>query len=150
MTVNSFSPGGEPPQATIILPFNGTSADIPNGWVLCDGMNGTPDLRGKHLKSVPDTATDPGGVGGQDSVSLTTAQIASHTHGGSTDSQANHNHAYGYGLTDGTGNEWTISGSNTTSSGGGHSHTFSTGSVGSGSSIDNKPAHMELNYIQKV
>jgi hypothetical protein len=30
-----------------ILPFAGPSNKIPSGWVLCDGTNGTPDLRGK-------------------------------------------------------------------------------------------------------
>lgn len=30
-----------------ILPFAGPSNKIPTGWVLCDGANGTPDLRGK-------------------------------------------------------------------------------------------------------
>lgn len=30
-----------------ILPFAGPSNKIPTGWVLCDGTNGTPDLRGK-------------------------------------------------------------------------------------------------------
>jgi hypothetical protein len=30
-----------------ILPFAGPSNKIPAGWVLCDGTNGTPDLRGK-------------------------------------------------------------------------------------------------------
>ena len=30
-----------------ILPFAGPTNKIPSGWVLCDGTNGTPDLRGK-------------------------------------------------------------------------------------------------------
>jgi hypothetical protein len=30
-----------------ILPFAGPSNKIPTGWLLCDGTNGTPDLRGK-------------------------------------------------------------------------------------------------------
>jgi len=35
------------PEAGHILPFAGPSNKIPTGWVLCDGTNGTPDLRGK-------------------------------------------------------------------------------------------------------
>ncbi|UCG71206.1 MAG: tail fiber protein, partial [Thermoplasmata archaeon] len=31
------------PSGTIVM-WNGTV--IPNGWALCDGTNGTPDLRG--------------------------------------------------------------------------------------------------------
>lgn len=33
-----------------ILPYSGDLADIPSGWALCDGTNGTPDLRGKFLE----------------------------------------------------------------------------------------------------
>jgi hypothetical protein len=35
------------PMSGHILPFAGPSNKIPAGWVLCDGTNGTPDLRGK-------------------------------------------------------------------------------------------------------
>ncbi len=35
------------PETGHILPFAGPSNKIPTGWVLCDGTNGTPDLRGK-------------------------------------------------------------------------------------------------------
>lgn len=33
-----------------IRPFYGLLADIPTGWVLCNGSNGTPDLRGVYPK----------------------------------------------------------------------------------------------------
>lgn len=35
------------PEVGHILPFAGPSNKIPAGWVLCDGANSTPDLRGK-------------------------------------------------------------------------------------------------------
>ena len=35
------------PETGHIMPFAGPSDKIPAGWVLCDGNNGTPDLRGK-------------------------------------------------------------------------------------------------------
>lgn len=34
-----------------ILPFIGSLSDIPSGWYLCDGTNGTPDLRDRFLQS---------------------------------------------------------------------------------------------------
>ena len=37
------------PEGTI-LPYTGDLAKIPHGWVLCDGTNGTPDLRGRFLE----------------------------------------------------------------------------------------------------
>lgn len=33
----------------MIVPYYGVLADIPIGWALCDGTNGTPDLRGKFV-----------------------------------------------------------------------------------------------------
>lgn len=35
------------PKTGDIIPFAGTVA--PTGWVICDGTNGTPDLRGLLL-----------------------------------------------------------------------------------------------------
>ena len=35
--------------AGVIVAWSGTIADIPLGWVLCDGQNGTPDLRNKFI-----------------------------------------------------------------------------------------------------
>jgi hypothetical protein len=54
------------PMTGHILPFAGPSDKIPTGWVLCDGSNGTPDLRGKL----------PGGVS---NVSVGSNQTHSHT-----------------------------------------------------------------------
>ena len=39
------------PVHTIIAWFQ-TSGEIPSGWAICDGTNGTPDLRGKFLQGV--------------------------------------------------------------------------------------------------
>lgn len=33
-----------------ILPYTGLLADIPSGWHLCDGTNGTPNLTGQFLQ----------------------------------------------------------------------------------------------------
>ena len=42
------------PEGTI-LPYTGDLAKIPHGWVLCDGTNGTPDLRGRFLEGTGTT-----------------------------------------------------------------------------------------------
>ena len=36
------------PSGTIVI-WSGSSSNIPNGWYLCDGTNGTPDLRGRFV-----------------------------------------------------------------------------------------------------
>jgi len=38
------------PKGTIIM-FNGSSDDIPKGWAICDGTNGTPNLIDKFIKA---------------------------------------------------------------------------------------------------
>ena len=53
--------GGAP--SGLIAMWSGTLANIPSGWVLCDGTAGTPDLRDRFIKSVG-AAEEPGGTGG--------------------------------------------------------------------------------------
>ena len=39
----------------IIVMWYGSIVSIPNGWVLCDGNNGTPDLRDRFIVGAGDT-----------------------------------------------------------------------------------------------
>lgn len=57
---------------------------VPDGWVVCDGTNDTPDLRNCFL-----TFTDAG-PGGQNIINLNNS--GEHTHSGTTDSAGLHNH----------------------------------------------------------
>ena len=43
--------------------WSGLLANIPNGWLLCDGTSGTPDLREQFIRGTPD-GIDPGDTGG--------------------------------------------------------------------------------------
>lgn len=68
--------------------------EIPSGWVLCDGQNGTPDMRGLFLVG----AGGPyalGDTGGANSVALTQAQMPGHAHSysGSTNWGGDHAHS---------------------------------------------------------
>ncbi len=65
-------------------------ADIPEGWALCDGTGGTPDLRDKFILSVSE-GEEAGGTGGSSdytpagtvsapAISGTTADESSHSH----------------------------------------------------------------------
>lgn len=49
------------PRGTI-LPWYGTQKSVPNGWAICDGRNGTPDMRNRFLMGVE--STDEIGVAG--------------------------------------------------------------------------------------
>lgn len=58
-----------------IIMWSGTLANIPSGWVLCDGSNGSPDLRNRFIV----------GAGNQYSVGAVGGSTT-HNHGGSTGS----------------------------------------------------------------
>lgn len=48
--------------AGAIVVWSGLLADIPSGWVLCDGTNGTPDLRDQFIRgAAPGQEPGPGG-----------------------------------------------------------------------------------------
>ncbi len=54
----------------VILPWYSKSGEIPIGWAICDGSNGTPDMRGRFMKGAASFA-DVGQSGGSDSHSHT-------------------------------------------------------------------------------
>lgn len=53
---------------------------IPTGWKLCDGQNGTPDLSDKFIMGAS-TADNIGETGGNDRVTLSIENLPAHTHG---------------------------------------------------------------------
>jgi len=63
-----------------IIMWHGTPADIPQGWAVCDGQSGTPDLRSRFVLGAGDKYA-PAATGGVDKVTLTTNQIPAHVHG---------------------------------------------------------------------
>jgi len=77
-----------------ILMWYGNLAFIPSGWVLCDGTNGTPDLRDRFVVCAGSTYS-VGDVGGSNSVVLNSPQLPSHTHPvtSSTDPAGSHTHS---------------------------------------------------------
>jgi len=80
---------GSPASALIpsggIIMWSGLIASIPTGWALCDGNNGTPDLRNRFIVGAGDTY-DRNDTGG----STTTSTDGSHTH--TTDTSGAHDH----------------------------------------------------------
>ena len=47
----------------LIVMWGGDISSIPAGWELCNGSNGTPDLRDKFIRGAP-PGEDPGTLGG--------------------------------------------------------------------------------------
>lgn len=60
--------------------FWGQVANIPPGWQICDGTNGTPDFRGAFPIGAGGSLS-PGATGGANSYVLSSAQLPNHTHG---------------------------------------------------------------------
>jgi len=76
-TTLSFLPKG------IILMWNpDTSGKVPDGWTVCDGKNGTPDLRAKFIIASDDSSDTYKfqATGGEETHTLTVDEIPSHTH----------------------------------------------------------------------
>ena len=77
----------------MIMMYTGNSA--PSGWAICDGSNGTPDLRARFIvgagngSGAGNSNYSVNNTGGAESVTLSTAQLPSHNHG-----LNNHTHSF--------------------------------------------------------
>lgn len=67
----------------IIMLWAGSVGSIPSGWALCNGSNGTPDLRNRFVVGAGQTYA-VGATGG--AASVTSGAGGSHNHGGATSS----------------------------------------------------------------
>ena len=134
----------------MIIMWSGSIASIPSGWVLCNGSNGTPDLRDRFIVGAGSSYAVAATGGSKDAI------VVSHTHTGTTASNGNHVHsvtgtstspigAYGGGGTN-MGNYTTSN----TSSAGAHTHTFTTDSTGSSGTNANLPPYYALAFIMKT
>ena len=100
-----------------IIMFSGTENEIPTGWYLCDGNNGTPDLTDKFVVGTATIDTndnnkwksDVDGTakseGGNATKTLGTNELPSHTHD-ITDSGHTHNLNYEQKQVEDTGGAW--------------------------------------------
>jgi microcystin-dependent protein len=163
-----------------ILPYGGAYTDSVSGYLQCDGTavsrttysdlfgvtstqfgvgDGSstfnlPDFNSKFARGAPAT-TSCGATGGADTVSLTEAELASHSHTASvTDSGHTHTlpRSSGSGsdhIYDDKGNDFfgTPLGATMSSTTG---ITVSNSSTGSGTAHENKPSYLEILYIIKT
>ena len=80
----------------MIILWSGNTGNIPTGFVLCDGNNGTPNLTDRFVVGAG-AAYGPGATGGSSSVTLSTSQLPSHNHsfsGSSSHSHTINNHTH--------------------------------------------------------
>ena len=63
------------PVGSIIM-YNGKAEEIPSGWAICDGTNGTPNLIDRFILA----STYAGGTGGNSQITLSVSQLPPHRH----------------------------------------------------------------------
>ena len=156
-------------QYGFIQDFYGNVNTIPRGWYICDGTNGTPDLRGMFIVGYDPRDSEYNQVGkngGLKSVTLTESQMPSHTHTGSTSMSGSHSHFVAVGEyyndnnstgvsstnslrtrgdSQGDGHRYQLHGVNKESNSGKssisgeHSHTIVTNTTGGGQAHENRP-----------
>ena len=155
-----------------ILMWSGSIASVPTGWYLCDGTNGTPDLRNRFIVGAGSTYAVNATGGSADAI------VVAHTHTGTTGtmsanashshsiSDPGHTHGYfnmsggngsfniGSGLGNNTGTNATTNSSGTgisvVSANTDHTHNFTTASSGSSGTNANLPPYLALAYIMKA
>lgn len=137
----------------MIIMWNGTPSNIPTGWALCNGANGTPNLTDKFIVGAGNTY-GYGATGGTKD-----ATLVSHNHTGSTSGAGSHSHTYykaGGSVTAGAGSGMmppSALGNNTstsTSSIGNHTHSVSISTKGSSATNKNLPPYFALCYIMRL
>jgi microcystin-dependent protein len=155
----------------MIVLWSGSAASVPTYWSLCDGANGTPDLRDRFVVGAGSTYA-PGATGGSAAVSLNSSHIQGHTHSfswsnpsisASTDAGGNHTHLYSFREKEtkrrrGPYSVWRGTIDSATSSAGNHSHSFNTNinfnintnNAGSSSGHENRPPYYSLCYIMRT
>lgn len=154
-TATAFSGIGTLSSGMIVI-WSGLEANIPAGFVLCNGLNSTPDLRSRFVIGAGLTYA-VGATGGSNTISSvpahthdlsgTTSSDGGHTHGTTLGTEGNHTHnstisntgAHTHNLTRARGDSSSsassymyANGTNTANSttAGAHSHSYSSTSEG--------------------
>lgn len=148
----------------IIVLWKGAIADIPHGWALCDGTQGTEDLRNVFVPGAGGTYA-VNATGGADTLNLAHIHSADGTLAAANESA--HTHGPGTLLTGGPSTTSVVqSGTGSTVAGSGHQHSVLTGATDPGSAhghdvtgdtssslsatTENRPRYYAKAYIQKL
>ena len=124
----------------VIMMWSGSIATIPSGFVLCNGANGTPDLRDRFIVAAG-SSYNPGDTGGVSSVALTSAQSGMPSH-------AHNQAANGFYFCINSGGSylrWPY-----TSDGSGPQTTLAAPAQDAASAHENRPPYYALAYIMKT
>jgi len=148
VTAPRFVGDGTVPVGCIVM-WSGSIATIPDGWTLCDGSRGTPDLRSRFVVGASGsvgpsglTRRDPAAMGGSETRVLTVAQIPAHSHSFTDVFFAEHNGNYGIPGNVGSGktdhDNW------------GFGMTSLTASAGGGQPFEIMPPFYSMAFIMRI
>jgi len=140
VTATKFNGFGTIPLGGIIM-WSGST--VPDGWALCNGGSGTPDLRDRFIVG-SGGGYSTGAIGGANTVTLTKNQMPSHNHGGSTGSKSVYQPGSNSSVAPPVFIKY-VSGTRYSSS---HSHSIA--SDGSGQAHENRPPYYALAFIMRV
>ena len=145
-----------------IIMWSGSVANIPTGWVLCNGSNSTPNLMDRFVVGAGFSYAT-GDTGGANTVILSEANMPAHNHTASSSSASHvndpgHSHNYeGVVPSSGEGNSSRTSvptTKSTTAAATGITVQTTTvtsiGNTGSGTAHENRPPYYALAYIMKT
>ena len=139
-----------------IIMWSGAISAIPTGWSLCDGSNGTPDLRNRFVMGATNDGSDSTypGISVSQTGGTADAVVVQHNHSiTEPNSGQGHQHAISFTNTD------SGFGRSEESGNGGESGTNSTNFATTGITIDNEgvsgtnqnlPPFLALAYIQRT
>ena len=124
----------------VVVSWYGDKANVPSGWAICDGTNGTPDLRDRFIVGAGNSYALKA-TGGSNTVSLTADQNGPHSHSGTTSSSQQ---------TVVPGSDLLGTHSNNMGKWGTVNITLTTESSGKGIAHENRPPYYALYFIMKL
>ena len=138
-TSGSFVGYGTIPVGGIIM-WSGSAGAVPDGWALCNGSNGTPNLQGRFVVGYDPSDSDyssVGKTGGEKTHRLSVNEMPSHTH----DYEY---HAYDLAAS------WKDSSNFYAVNKGNNIKSATTKSSGGGQAHENRPPYYALCFIMRV
>jgi microcystin-dependent protein len=143
-----FTGDGFAPVGSIVM---WGSTNIPAGWVVCNGENDTPDLRGLFLVGAgthEDDSYEVGDTGGADEVALAWGEMPPHQHSYTTTT----NRTFHYAGASWTDNPWWWQSANNTNNTPGSTWTEGAGGDENGNTQphENRPPYYAVYYIMRV
>jgi microcystin-dependent protein len=141
----------------LIAMWSGATNNIPDGWAICDGTNGTPNLKDRFIVGAGNSYA-VAATGGEATHTLTIPEMPVHTHvqnaHNHTQDPHRHNQAQA-GVPSGTGNtvadnattnEWTTASTTATN----QAATATNQNTGGGAAHNTLPPYYALAFVMKL